>query len=92
MTDRQIGAVMVLKMQAWGLMFIGAFKAVEHGVDGDWGWMVAMLMGLFMLWVSYLAASRTLRPVKRPRPAVRVDAAPADGFDEIVKDLKEGQA
>jgi len=87
MTDRQIGAVMVLKMQALGLMFVTVCSSFRHGLRHDWGWMVAELLGLFILWVSYWVASSALR-VPRPVPPPVVSDPFAD-FEDIVKPLRE---
>lgn len=82
---------MVLKTQAWGLMFVALGTAVRNGFRSDWGWMTAELLGLFILWVTYLAASHALRG---PRPTInRVrPAAEVDDFEAIIRPLKDDRS
>lgn len=90
MTDRQIGAVMVLKVQAWGLMFVALGTALRNGLRADWGWMTAELLGWFILWVTYLSASHVLRGPRPKAVPVRSDAPRLDDdFEAIVKEIRE---
>lgn len=67
MTDVQRGAVAVLKMYAYGLMFLTLVLGVKAGIVRDWGWMVAhgvcLLVEVMMYMVASSAISREQKPV-----------------------------